>query len=136
MNNMTYRTSQRILLTTSLAWITTVLYSCTALGQERDFHAYPENVAKYLKRIYDQKQQPLAFREDYIGGFAKWQQDSRAALRQRIGLPRTAASVGHHQPVVELDDPWLTKLIGPKSGTKMSPHRMKENTRSCSNHCL
>lgn len=75
----------------------------TATSQEKDFHAYPENVAKYLKRIYDQKQQPLAFREDYTGGFAKWQQDARAALQEKIGLPRIIASVGEHQPVVQLD---------------------------------
>ena len=51
------------------------------------------------------KQQPLAYREDYTGGFAKWQQDAREALRQKIGLSKIAASVGDHQPVVKLDEP-------------------------------
>jgi dienelactone hydrolase len=77
----------------------------TAPSQEKDFDAYPDNVANYLKRIYDQKQQTLAYREDNGGGFDKWQQDARESLRQKIGLPKIAASVGEHQPVVTLDDP-------------------------------
>ena len=89
-------------------WLTCLVIAFatgTAPSQEKDFNAYPENVAKYLKRIYDQKQQPLAFREDYTGGFAKWQEDAREALQEKIGLPKIVASVGDHQPVVTLDDP-------------------------------
>lgn len=46
--------SNRILLVTSLAGITTVFCCSTALCQEKDFNAYPENVAKYSQRIYGQ----------------------------------------------------------------------------------
>jgi hypothetical protein len=88
-----------------LSCLLVVVLCDIAPSQERDFNAYPENVTKYLKRIYDQQQQPLAYREDYTGGFSKWQEDARKALRQKIGLPKIAASVGDHQPVVELDDP-------------------------------
>lgn len=96
--------NSRLLTTSFLTGLVVVVYCSTAPGQDKDFNAYPENVAKYLKRIYDQKQQPLAFQEDYTGGFDKWQQDAREALREKIGLPRIIASVGDHQPVVQLDD--------------------------------
>jgi dienelactone hydrolase len=104
MNPASYHMSKRILLTTSLACVMTVLYCCTVLGQEKDFNAYSDNVAKYLKRVYHEKQQSLAYRDDYPGGFTKWQQDARQSLQQKIGLPKIAASVGDHQPVVTLDD--------------------------------
>lgn len=87
-----------------LTFLLVVVVFQTAPGQEKDFNAYPDGVSRYLKRIYDHKQQPLAFREDYAGGFGKWQQDARETLRLKIGLPKIAASVGDHQPVVELED--------------------------------
>jgi hypothetical protein len=92
------------LSTALLTCLAIVVYCGTAPAQEKDFNAYSENVAKYLKRIYDQKQQPMAYREDYAGGFRKWQQDASEALRQKIGLQKIAASVGDHKPVVKLDD--------------------------------
>ena len=76
-----------------------------AAGQEKNFNAYPDHVTKYLKRLYDGNRQPLAFRDGYPGGFQKWQEKARAALRLKVGLPRIAASVDGHQPVVELTDP-------------------------------
>ena len=81
-----------------------MLGSRTAASQEKDFNAYPKNVASYLERIYDLKHQPLAYREDYAGGFQKWQQAARKALRKQIGLPKIAVSVGDHKPVVQLDN--------------------------------
>lgn len=74
------------------------------LAQEKDFNAYPEHVAKYLKRLYDRSKQRLAFREDYPGGFQNWQHEARAELRFKLGLERIAASVGNHQPVIELGE--------------------------------
>ena len=79
-----------------------LLFTSPLLGQEKDFNAYPEHVSKYLSRLYDKSAQPLAFREDYPGGFEKWQQDARAALRLKLGLDRIAASVGQHHPTVQL----------------------------------
>jgi len=75
------------------------------LGQARDFNAYPEHVARYLGRLYDADAQPLVFREDFPGGFERWQTDARAALRTMLGLETIAASVGDHQPVVQLGEP-------------------------------
>lgn len=87
-----------------LAW-SAISLERPALSQEKDFHAYPEHVASYLKRIYIQDQQPLAFREEFPGGFDAWQREARSELIRKIGLERIAASVGDHQPVVELDEP-------------------------------
>ena len=84
---------------TSLVWM---IFGTAALGQEKDFNAYPEPVAKHLKRLYSQSEQCLVFREDYPGGFEKWQHDARATLRVKLGMDKIAASVGHHQPSVEL----------------------------------
>jgi dienelactone hydrolase len=81
------------------------LFASVAKSQEKDFNAYPDNVAKYLKRVYDEGQQLLAYRDDYPGGFGKWQRDAREELRKKIGLPKIAASVGDHRPVVELGEP-------------------------------
>jgi hypothetical protein len=75
------------------------------MGQDRDFGAYPDHVVRYLKRLYDQGRQPLAFREDYPGGFDQWRKETRAALCLKLGLDKIAASVGDHQPVVQLGEP-------------------------------
>ncbi len=82
-----------------------LLFWCPLLAQEKDFNAYPENVVKYLKRLYDPSERHLAFREDYPGGFEKWQHDARADLHLKLGMDKIAASVGNHQPSVELGEP-------------------------------
>jgi len=74
-------------------------------GQEKDFSAYPDHVAKYLGRLYDEDAQPLAFHQDFPGGFDRWQKDARTALRSKLGLEKIAASVGDHKPVVQLGEP-------------------------------
>ena len=66
---------------------------------------YPERVAKYLERIYDEHARRLAFRVDYPGGYERWQQDARQALHGQIGLPKIAESVGGHRPTVDLSEP-------------------------------
>ncbi|MFB3826091.1 MAG: dienelactone hydrolase family protein [Bryobacteraceae bacterium] len=65
---------------------------------------YPEHAARYLKRLYAPAGQRLAFREDYPGGFRNWQREARAGLRLKLGLEKIAASVGNHQPAVELGE--------------------------------
>ena len=39
--------------------LSTVLVGRVRPGQEKDFNAYPDHVAKYFQRIDDEKQQPL-----------------------------------------------------------------------------
>jgi hypothetical protein len=89
----------------SLALVLFVCSHVAVLGQEKDFNAYPDHVAKYLKRLYDPTERQLGYRDDYPGGFDTWQSDARSALRIKIGLDHIAASVGDHEPVVELDEP-------------------------------
>jgi len=73
-------------------------------GFKRDFNAYPDHVAKYLGRLYDEGAQPLRFRQGFPGGFDRWQKEARTALRSKLGLEKIAASVGDHQPVVQLGE--------------------------------
>ena len=84
-----------------------VFSACTApvFAQQKDFNAYPDHVARYLERLYDQQDRPLRYGSDDAGGFEKWQEDARSALCRKIGLDRIAAAAGDHQPVVELDEP-------------------------------
>ena len=88
----------------SLALVLFVGSHVTVLGQEKDFNSYPDHVAKYLKRLYDPTERQLEYRDDYPGGFEKWQDDAQSALLLKIGLDRIAASVGDHEPVVELGE--------------------------------
>ena len=89
----------------SMALVLFVASHAMVFGQEKDFNAYPDQVARYLKRLYDPTDRQLAFRDDHPGGFDKWQSDARSALRLKIGLDNIAASVGEHVPVVELGEP-------------------------------
>ena len=82
-----------------------MVFGNAAFGQQKDFNAYPEHVAAYLKRLYDESGRQLAFREDYPGGFDGWQRDARAALRLKLGMDKIAASAAGHQPTVELGQP-------------------------------
>jgi 7,8-dihydropterin-6-yl-methyl-4-(beta-D-ribofuranosyl)aminobenzene 5'-phosphate synthase len=93
------------LLRSAVTCLAFMACSDSALGQEKDFNAYPDHVSRYLKRSYDQQGRQLEYRDDYPGGFEKWQDDARSALRLKIGLDKIAASVGDHEPVVELDQP-------------------------------
>ena len=91
---------------TSLVWM---LVGTAVLGQEKDFNAYPEPVAEHLKRLYGQNEQCLAFREDYPGGFEKWQHDARAALRVKLG---NGQDCGVGRP------PSAERRIGPVGGSR------------------
>jgi dienelactone hydrolase len=79
---------------------------CVSVGaQDTKKAAYSDSVAKYLSRLYDEDKQRLAYRDDYSGGFKNWQEEARAALRERVGLAKIAASVGEHRPTIELGEP-------------------------------
>lgn len=72
-------------------------------AEERDFNDYPENVIKYLGRIYAEEHRQYAFRDDYPGGIAQWRTDARDELARLLGLDTIVASVGNHRPTVKLD---------------------------------
>ncbi len=74
-------------------------------ARERGAEEYPEDVAGYLKNLYDRRNQPLAFREDYRGGFQKWREKALIELHLRLGMGKIAASASHHRPLVELGEP-------------------------------
>jgi len=76
-----------------------------AVAQEEGFNDYPEHVAKYLQRIYDEGLREHAFRADYPGGFDGWQSDARPVLCRLLGLDKIAASAAGHKPRVELGEP-------------------------------
>ncbi len=71
-----------------------------ASAQEKDFGAYPDHVRSYLSRVYAEEDQPLAFRQDFPGGYAAWQQ--QAPCCEKLALARIANSVGDHKPSVRL----------------------------------
>jgi len=73
-------------------------------GQGKDFNAYPENVAEYLERLYDEDEQELAFRDDYPGGFEAWQREARTALQEMLGMDEIAASARDHRISVNLEE--------------------------------
>ena len=80
-----------------------------ALAQQKDFNAYPENVASYLKRVYGKSRpRPDArpdVREDNPEAWKDWQRQTREKLHRQLGLPQMVTSVGAHQPIVQLDPP-------------------------------
>ncbi len=69
------------------------------------FNDYPENVTRYLQRIYDKGHAKYSYRRDYPGGFEAWQKEARAELIRLIGLDRIASDVEGHTPRMELAEP-------------------------------
>ena len=94
---------------TTVSWLIVLLWvgallPCMSWGaEERDFNDYPENVLKYLGRIYAKEHRQYAFRDDYPGGIARWRTDAREELGRLLGLDKIASSVGDHRPTVKLD---------------------------------
>lgn len=74
-------------------------------AQRRGDDPYPEPAAGYLQRLFAKDQQRLAFRENYPGGFARWQADALAELRAKLGLEKIRTAAGKHRPTVELGEP-------------------------------
>ena len=66
---------------------------------------HPEEVAAHLQRLYAAKHRRFAWRDDYPGGFAKWEKEWRPELRKLIGLDRIGALSGLHIPIVSLHEP-------------------------------
>lgn len=58
------------------------------------------DVSRYLNRIYAEGKRSFRFRDDYQGGFPRWQAEARAKLEELLGLPKIASSVGQFQPMV------------------------------------
>ncbi len=73
-------------------------------AEQKNFNDYPENVVKYLGRIYAEENRQFAFREDYPGGVDRWRTDARTELVRLLGLNTIASSVGNHRPTVELEE--------------------------------
>ena len=64
------------------------------------FVTYPEPTAAYLDRLHRKTPAPLAFREDFPGGFDAWQNAAREKLRELLGLDRIAEQCADHQPTL------------------------------------
>jgi hypothetical protein len=77
---------------------TALMASESAISEKKDdFNAYPEHILKYLRRLYDPSKQPLAFRDDYPGGFQTWHHEARSALQRNwrwMRLRLRSATIG------------------------------------------
>jgi dienelactone hydrolase len=62
--------------------------------------AEPNSVEKFLGGIYSESQQKFSFRDDYPGGFSKWQADARPILRNLLGLDAIAKHAAEHTPKI------------------------------------
>gem|GEM_PF-96455 len=76
----------------------------------KPFAKYPVFARRYLKRIHGTPEDKftrgaLAYRDDYPGGFTKWQNDARKKLVKLLGLARIKLDVKQHQPLVQLGEP-------------------------------
>ena len=56
--------------------------------------AHTREVEAFINGIYAERHQRFTFRDDYPGGFAKWQQDARPELRRLVGLETIARQIG------------------------------------------
>jgi len=65
----------------------------------------PKRVVQYLRRLYAEDRRAYAFRDDYRGGFGRWQKDARPALCRLIGLDKIATLADGHEPKVDLEEP-------------------------------
>lgn len=97
--------SRNLLTAMMVVWLSHALQPVPVAGQNTKVDEYPENVERYLRRLYDDSGRSLVFRDSGPGGFEQWREETQAALCQRVGLVRIAASVGDHRPTVELDEP-------------------------------
>ena len=81
------------------------LYCSVAWAQKQTIAPkHPPSVKNYLNRLYAEGRRKFAFRENYSGGFERWQTDARPVLKRLIGLKGIAASIGDHVPRIELGD--------------------------------
>ena len=79
-----------------------------AAEERKPFAEFADPVAGYLKRIHTKHNSaaraPLAFREDYPGGFKAWQRDARRKLVELLGLDRMQRENAKHKPTVRLSN--------------------------------
>lgn len=103
---MIYRVHRRSLLKHApLALIAGSIRPASLLAQScDDAPEHPEQVTKYLQRLYDESHRMYAFRDDYPGGFERWQRDARIQLRRLIGLEKIESQLGDHKPQVLLEE--------------------------------
>ncbi len=76
-----------------------------ATRKKSDAPKLSEDVVRHLQNLYSERHRTYTFRNDYPGGFRKWQADARPVLRRLIGLDRIGALAGEHAPTVKLDPP-------------------------------
>ncbi|MFO7957384.1 MAG: acetylxylan esterase [Candidatus Brocadiia bacterium] len=69
-----------------------------------DTPALPDDVLRYLNRIYGPDQRRYACRATNRAEFEKWELEARPALRRLIGLAAIRDSVGDHEPSVEFEE--------------------------------
>ena len=79
--------------------------SCCGFGAREGLQCLPRSCCKVPEATLRPSERQLEFRDGYPGGFEKWQERCPISTSLKIGLDKIAASVGDHQPVVELDEP-------------------------------
>lgn len=89
--------------------LTIVLLVASSSAEEpRPFAEFAGAADSYLKRIHAKDVHspvaPLAFRDDYPGGFKAWQQDARKKLTELLGLDRVKRENAKHKPFVRFSD--------------------------------
>lgn len=70
---------------------------------------HPEQVRRFLERLYDESHRKHTFRAHYPGGFERWQREAREELQRLVGLEKIKAQVGDHILQVRLAE---TKDVG------------------------
>ena len=97
----------RSLFLLSCLWFSA--FSQDALGQQKDFNDYPDQVAKYLERVYEKSRTRAGIhpqvRDESPKSWDDWQRPMREKLHRQLGIPQMVTSVGEHQPTVQLDPP-------------------------------
>ncbi|MDP6858355.1 MAG: alpha/beta hydrolase family protein [Verrucomicrobiales bacterium] len=76
-----------------------LLSSVTASSQDKPFVSYPENISNYLKRI-QKGDQKYKYTKDK--NFKDWQNETRAALIELIGLKKMSIELKDHVPSIQI----------------------------------
>ncbi len=69
----------------------------------QDNPSLPDDVLRYLGRLYSEDCRRHACRAETPDGIERWQSEARPALRRLIGLPAIRESAGDHEPSVEFE---------------------------------
>ena len=76
-----------------------LLSSITAYSQDKPFVSYPEKISNYLKRI-QKGEQKYKYTKDK--NFKDWQNETRAALIELIGLKKMSIELKGHVPSIQI----------------------------------